>query len=159
MEGSVAAARTPSFVAVEKDEKGVWWFKHGDTKFFSRGINHVNNGGQDDGVGGRDSVNCKRMTGSDLCGDSLSFSKDLMFSPYFNSTMARYGSEEAWANNTANRMASWGFNTVGGWSATVVERAATERGMYYTHMLDMGTTWLNHWGLDFDVWSTDYAQQ
>ena len=31
--------------------------------------------------------------------------------------------------------------------------------MYYTHMLDMGTTWLNHWGLDFDVWSVDYANQ
>ena len=148
-----------SFVTVEMDANRVWWFKHGNVSFFSRGINHVNNGGQDDGVGGRDSVNCKRMTGSDLCGDSLSFSKDLMFSPYFNSTQARYGSEQAWANNTADRMASWGFNTVGGWSATVVERAATQRGLYYTHMLDMGTTWLNHWGLDFDVWSTNYTEQ
>ena len=47
------------------------------------------------------------MTGSELCGDSLSFSKDLMFSPYFNSTMARYGTEEAWANNTAGGSFGW----------------------------------------------------
>ena len=41
--------------------------------FMSRGIIYVNNVGQDDGVGGRDSGDDKRLTGSDL----LSFAKDL----------------------------------------------------------------------------------
>jgi hypothetical protein len=148
-----------SFVTVEKDSHGVWWFKHGEKTFMSRGINHVNNGGQDDGVGGRDSGDCKRLTGSDLCGDALSFAKDLDFSPYFNSTMDRYGSEDAWANNTVQRMQSWNFNTIGGWSGTHAERAGVNHGMYYAHLLDIGTTWFNHLGLDFDLWSDEFAQQ
>ena len=60
----LARGASSSFVTVEKDARGVWWFKHGATTFFSRGINHVNNGGQDDGVGGRDSVNCTALSGS-----------------------------------------------------------------------------------------------
>ena len=48
-----------AFVTVEKDAGGVWWFKHGDTPFLSSGVNHVNNGGQDDGRRrGRESAQC-----------------------------------------------------------------------------------------------------
>jgi len=149
-----------AFVTVEKDAGGVWWFKHGDASFLSRGVNHVNNGGQDDGVGGRESAQCKAATGHDLCGDSLSFGRNLTYSPYFNSTMDRYGgSEAAWANNTAERLAQWGFNTVGGWSCTLAERAGAARGLYYAHLLDMGTTWLNHAGLDHDPWTEAFAAQ
>ena len=68
-----------AFVTVEKDAGGVWWFKHGDTPFLSSGVNHVNNGGQDDGRRrGRESrarSALKAATGHDLCGDSLSFDK------------------------------------------------------------------------------------
>ena len=64
-----------AFVTVEKDAGGVWWFKHGDTPFLSSGVNHVNNGGQDDGVGARARSALKAATGHDLCGDSLLFDK------------------------------------------------------------------------------------
>ena len=63
------------------------------------------------------------------------------------------------ANSTTERLRSWGFNSLGGWSATVAERAGAARGLYYAHLLDMGTTWLRHNGLDHDPWSAAFAQQ
>jgi len=53
----------------------------------------------------------------------------------------------------------WGFNTLGGWSATVAEHAAASNDLLYVHLLDMGTTWLNHDGLDMDVWLPDFERR
>ena len=123
--------------------------------------------GQDDGVGGRESPACKagvtrgaaKIPGSALCGDTLSYSPLVQYAPYFNSTQERHGSEEAWANSTAARLGQWGFNTLGGWSATVAEKAAAGRGLYYAHLLDLGATWLSHTGLDHDPWNASFAAQ
>ena len=69
------------FVSVQNDSSGVWWFAHRGQRFLSKGVNHVNNGGQDDGVGGRGSPACKagvthgaaKIVGSPLCGDARSY--------------------------------------------------------------------------------------
>ena len=158
---------TDRFVSVQKDSSGVWWFSHKGHHFLSKGVNHVNNGGQDDGVGGRESPACKagvtrgvaKIPGSPLCGDTLSYSPLIEYAPYFNSTLERYGSEEKWASVTATRLESWNFNTLGGWSATVAEKAAASRSLYYAHLLDLGTTWLSHTGLDHDVFNASFAAQ
>ena len=162
-----AAGVDDRFVSVQKDSSGVWWFAHRGQHFLSKGVNHVNNGGQDDGVGGRESPACKagvtrgaaKIPGSPLCGDTLSYSPLIGYAPYFNSTQERYGSEEKWASVTATRLESWNFNTLGGWSATVAEKAAAARGLYYAHLLDLGTTWLSHTGLDHDVFNASFAAQ
>ena len=41
-----AAAADSRFVSVQKDSSGVWWFAHRGQHFLSKGVNHVNNGGQ-----------------------------------------------------------------------------------------------------------------
>ena len=41
----------------------------------------------------------------------------LGYSPYGRVTAAKYGSAKAWAKATAERMKSWGLNTVGAWSS------------------------------------------
>eukprot|EP01121_Diplochlamys_sp_Union-15-3_P002159 TRINITY_DN11881_c0_g1_i1.p1 TRINITY_DN11881_c0_g1~~TRINITY_DN11881_c0_g1_i1.p1 ORF type:complete len:447 (-),score=80.03 TRINITY_DN11881_c0_g1_i1:101-1441(-) len=127
------------YVSITKDDKGVWWFTQNGNNFISIGVNHVNNGGPDDGVGGRESADCNYP----LCGDTLSFAPKLGFAPYFNSTMARWGSQENWAQNVVSRISSWNFNSIGGWSATIVEQAL-KPGQYYAHLLDMATTWQKH---------------
>jgi len=124
-----------TYISLAQDANGVWWLSQNGKLFTTRGVNHVNNGGMDDGVGGREKIECNYT----LCGDTLSFSNTLKYAPYYNSTMARYGSEAAWATNTANRLTQWGFNTIGGWSATVVEKTGLH---HYAHLLDIGTTWL-----------------
>eukprot|EP01050_Picozoa_sp_SAG11_P005649 SAG11_NODE_406_length_9736_cov_3.229117_1_plen_1784_part_00 len=156
-----------NFVTVQKDSSGMWWFAHRGERFLSKGVNHVNNGGEDDGVGGRESPACKagvtrgvaKIPGSPLCGDTLSYSPLIGYSPYFNSTQERHGSEEKWANVTTSRLRSWNFNTLGGWSATIAEKAAATRGLYYAHLLDLGTTWLSHTGLDHDVFNASFSAQ
>jgi len=155
---AIAKAVPSPYVTVANDN-GVWWFQQGDKKFVSMGVNHVNNGGQDDGVGGRESTQCKAMTGSALCGDTLSFGKGLDYAPYYNVTMAIYGSEEAWAESAVARLAKWNFNTIGGWSSRLVEGIGAKRGLFYAHLLDIGTTWLNHDGLDLDIWSSAFVDR
>eukprot|EP01052_Picozoa_sp_SAG31_P025738 SAG31_NODE_2277_length_6027_cov_4.019062_2_plen_154_part_00 len=86
--------RSTGFVTVETDVHGVSWLQHRGRRFLSVGVNHVNNGGQDDGVGGRESRQCKHETGAAACGDTLSFSKLTHYAPYFNSTIDRWGSEQ-----------------------------------------------------------------
>ena len=47
---------------------------------------------------------------------------------------------------------------VGGWSSVAAEKAGVEHGLYYTHLLALGTTWLEH-RLEHDLWSMDFAVQ
>ena len=178
-------ARALAAVRIDIDDNGVAWFTHHGKRFLTKGVNHINDGGIDDGVGGRDSSICKHRTGSDLCGDVLSFSEVthclnpnlndplsrlnrtnpdpnlaqvLGYAPYFESTEQRYRSREGWANSTATRLKQWGFNTVGGWSSATAEQAGLAHGLYYTHLLALGTTWLEH-KLEHDLWSLDYLDQ
>ena len=141
------------FVTLTQDMNGIWWLAQGENRFMTVGVNHVNNGGMDDGVGGRESVECQKQYLN--CGDTLSFAQALGYSPYYNSTMARYGSGEKWANNTRQRLLQWNFNTISGWSATVMEQ---QPGLLYCHLLDIGTTWLNHSSMG-DVFSQDMRDQ
>lgn len=82
---------TCDFVHVMQDSKDIWWFEHNGKKFISMGVNHVNNGGWDDGVGGRESSICQERTNNSLCGDTLSFCGELGYSPYYNNTQSKYG--------------------------------------------------------------------
>ena len=44
-----------NFVHVVKDKNDIWWLEHNGNRFLKMGVNHVNNGGFDDGVLGRES--------------------------------------------------------------------------------------------------------
>ncbi len=125
-------------------------------------MNHVNDGGQDDGVGGRERAVCQAATNSSLCGDSLNFGGQLGYAPYFNVTQDKYDSNEtAWAAASITRLQGAGFNGISGWSARVAEIEAGLAGVYYFHLLDIGVTWPFAYskGLDFDVWSTNFSNQ
>jgi len=149
---SIGIVLSQEYIAVTKDANGVWWWTQNGKNFLSLGVNHVNNGGMDDGVGGRERSECHPTY--PLCGDTLSFGPKLGFAPYYNTTMARWGSESNWAKSAAERLRSWGFNTVSGWSATIAE----QQGLYYAHLLDIITTWQQHVNLP-DLWSQETLNQ
>jgi len=44
------------------------------------------------------------------------YAPDLGYSPYYVNIMNLYGSEEAWAEVTLDRLEQWNFNTLGAWS-------------------------------------------
>jgi hypothetical protein len=60
----VAPLARAGFVRTVKDTSGVWWLEHDGRRFLQLAVNHVNDGGLDDGVGGRESVECRSATGS-----------------------------------------------------------------------------------------------
>eukprot|EP01084_Bolivina_argentea_P012275 23005_1 len=146
------------FVKTIKDENDVWWFEHNGNKFITMGVNHVNNGGLDDGVGGQESAICQSRTNNSLCGDTLSFCGALGYAPYYNNTQALYKNDShIWANVTASNLKTWGLNTISGWSSTLMEQTISSNNLYYAHLLDMGTTWITHIdGLDYDIFSAEF---
>lgn len=167
LSGLLIITHCQQFVEVVQDKNKVWWMQHKGVKFLTMGVNHVNNGGFDDGVGGRESTLCQQMTNNSLCGDTLSFCGVLGYSPYFNNTQVIYQNESihfnnnatlAWANTTITRLKSWNMNTISGWSSTVMEQTASLNELYYAHLLDIGTTWITHSdGFDFDIFSQEYV--
>jgi hypothetical protein len=149
------------FVRLTQD-KGAWWFVDDavNKPFLSFAVNHVNNGGLDDGVGGREAAVCQAATNNSLCGDSLNFAGQLGYAPLFDVLSDKFGSEAAWAAATVAELGSFGFNGISGWSHTLAEKAAAAQGQYYFHLLDIGTTWPHSSdGLDLDAWSADFAAQ
>ena len=58
---------------------------------------------------------CAGVTGFDPFGDHA---PSLGYSPYHQNVIARYGSEEAWAEVAQDRFRAWNLNCVGGWSDT-----------------------------------------
>jgi hypothetical protein len=150
------------FAKIVKDKNGVYWFEQNNVRFTSRVVNHVNNGGPDDGVNGRESVICQAATNNTLCGDSLNFGGALHYAPYWNVVTKKYNnSVPAWASAATGTLSSLGFNGVSGWSAGAAEAAAAARGMHSLKLLDIGVTWPYAWskGLDFDVWSANFSEQ
>ena len=104
VQAALAQAALAGYVGVEQDpSSGTWWLTHNGQRFVTQGVNHVNNGGPDDGNGDREAAACragtthngKRIPGSPLCGDTLSYSPEIGYAPYYNATMERHGSEEA----------------------------------------------------------------
>lgn len=91
-----------------------WWLVTPDGKpFYSVGVNHVQPSGERDRVTGR--------------------------SPYGEAVAARYPDREAWAEATAERLRSWGFNTIGAWSDVGLFR---ERMPYTVILYLSGADWL-----------------
>ncbi|MCS7225305.1 MAG: beta-agarase [Armatimonadetes bacterium] len=117
-----------------EERGGIWWFVDPQGHLFlSKGVNHCSFIGDGNPKTGR--------------------------RPYHESVRARYGSEEAWAEATVQRLKEWGFNTVGGWSSPSLFSM-----MPYTIIVnwflmeDLGADeWLRG---DFpDVFSSDYEER
>ena len=122
-------AKATGFFRIEQI-KGVWWFVDPDGHLFiSKGVNHVSFHG-------------------DHC-------PALGYSPYHRNVSAKYGSEEKWAEETVQRLKSWGFNTIGAWSS-----ASLFRLMPYTLILNMaaraGADWVR--GTFPDVFDPKFRQ-
>lgn len=132
-----------AFVTVQKDAHGVWWFAQNGSTFLSTGVANLNNGGPDDGVGDVLGAPCRAHENGSLlghlCGDTNNWDMDRHFSPYNNVTNALFSSEQAFVDDAAARLDSWGFNTVTGYSSAVAERAMGRRGLYYNRLLMFGT--------------------
>ena len=158
--GAAPLARA-DFAHLVKDAAGAWWIEQNGKRFLSFAANHVNDGGLDDGVGGRERAVCVAATNNSLCGDSLNFAGQLHYAPYYNVTQAKHGSVEAWAAASVLDLEAWGFNGISGWSNAAAEDAARAAGMHSFHLLDIGVTWPYAWskGLDFDVFSANFSDQ
>jgi hypothetical protein len=68
-----------------------WLVTPGGARFYSLGVNHVSYQGD--------------------------FAPATNSSPYGAAVQAKYGSETAWASAESQRLASWGWNTIGAWSS------------------------------------------
>lgn len=66
----------------------------------------------------------------------------LGYSPYGRVTEAKYGSAQAWAKATAERMKSWGLNTVGAWSSPEMHA----QGLAYAPILNVAAS------IERDLW-------
>jgi hypothetical protein len=121
---------------------GVHWLRcpsqNGGQKMLTIGANHVSNNCVGPGVGSDPGD----PGGELLCATQectcMTWDSNIKKSAYRLTTLALYGSDEGWANNTATRLFSWGFNTAGAWSSTVME----SQGMLFTVVLDMGVDWV-----------------
>ncbi len=110
---------------------GQWWLIDPEGGlFFSKGVNHVSY--------------------------SADHAPDLGYSPYKRCVERKYGSEEAWAEAAVQRLQSWGFNTLGAWSAA----STYHQGMAYTPTLDLGRQAGGDWlrGTFPDVFSQAFQE-
>jgi len=96
---------------------GRWWLISPEgNAFFSKGVCHIS-----------------------FAGDE---SPKLSFSPYEKACLAKYGTEEKWAEATARQLKEWNFNTVGAWSSASI----FNKGLVFTVILDLGAS------VDPDLW-------
>ncbi|MDP8254487.1 MAG: beta-galactosidase [Candidatus Alcyoniella australis] len=108
---TTAVSADQGFFSVEQRD-GRWWFIDPDGEIFiSTGVNLINPGGH--------------------------YAPALGYSPYQRNIIELYGSEQAWAAVTLERMEQWGLNTLGGWS-----KAALFPDTPYTNVLYLsGANW------------------
>ena len=93
--GWTALHGSPSGYFHAEQIQGVWWLVTPEgNAFYSKGVNNVNYAGD--------------------------HSPKLGYSPYGKLVKEKYGSPQKWAAATAERLAGWGFNTVGAWSSAVM---------------------------------------
>ena len=186
--GLASASATPSsgggggggskFVTVERDSStDAWWLQRDGKRFLTLGVSNLNNGGDDDGVGGLLRDPCRAQMGTDLCGDTNNWDMVARYSPYNNVTRALFNhSDEAWAADAVARLEGWSFNTISGYSSAVAERAVASRGMLYNRLLMFGTRFAEPGGTslqktsaggcfasdvfssDFETFADDYAK-
>ena len=84
------------------------------------------------------------LAGTDWCNPRGSFSQKLGYAPYTRFVKEHYESTEAWAEETADRLRSWGFTCLpcGGdeslFHRTLAHANAADR-IYFSHRLCLGT--------------------
>ncbi|MBI1389479.1 MAG: beta-agarase [bacterium] len=126
----VSAEATGFFHAEEIG--GVWWIIDPvGNGFISKGMNHVVYSGD--------------------------YSPELGYSPYERAVEKEYdGEREEWAEAAADRLRSWGFNTIGAWSEETMRR----RRIPYTLILNIGSSAGGDWqkGEFPDVYSHRFEQ-
>ena len=124
---SVYSAGTQEFFTVE-EKNGRWMFITPEGEpFFSTGVCGI------------------RANGN--------FAPALNCSPYYENIMDLYGSEEAWANITYDRLTEWNFNTAACWSGQHI----INKSMPYTVILNLaGQNWLT--GEIPDYFSKEWIQ-
>ena len=104
--------RASGYFRVEQIE-GVWWFVDPDGGLFlSKGVNTVNF--DHDGI-----QNTNRY-------------------PYREACQQKYGSRDVWRATAAQRLRSWGFNTLGSWSDDEAVAGAAPAPLAVTPNLDLG---------------------
>lgn len=107
-----------------------WLFITPDGKpFYSVGVNHVTNNNNTD-----------RETG--IC-------------PYCEAVASIYETEEAWAEATSERLADWGFNTIGGWSREDLFAPL----MAYTEILNFGNGSSDWFAPEFEAKAKQIAEE
>lgn len=88
-------------------------------------------------------------------------------SPYGQAAKAKYGSQDAWRAAVAQRLAEWGFNTVGAWSDEKLTNALKDhRRFAYTPILNLGCDFVDEkqqeqaWlkGIFPDVFDPDFEK-
>ena len=121
---------------VVADQRNVSWLRcPGLSDTMTLGVNHVSNNCRGPGVSPpRSSATAPYANNSAIC---MTWDSSINRSAYRDSTLARYGSDGAWARSATSRLTSWGFNTAGAWSSTELEQGA---GLLFTLVLDMGVT-------------------
>lgn len=103
--------RASGYFRVEQIE-GIWWFIDPDGGFFlSKGVDAVN-------------------FDHDCIQNTNRF-------PYREACQQKYGSQDAWRAAAAQRLRTWGFNSLGSWSDEAVAAAASSP-MAVTPNLDLG---------------------
>ncbi len=109
--------RRTGFFHIEKVEGKFWIVDPEGNLFISKGVNHVSYWAD--------------------------YAPTLGYNPYNTAVSRKYGSADAWAEETVKRLWSWGFNTIGAWSS---EETFTKK-MPYTVILNIateaGANWLS----------------
>lgn len=121
---------TGFFAVRERD--GLWWLVTPEgNAFLSKGVNHVSFRADD--------------------------APSLGYSPYERAVRQKHGTENAWAKAVVDRLAGWGFNTLGSWCSS----STFDRDMPYTVNLDLatraGADWLK--GAVGDFFSKDFEER
>lgn len=112
------------YFRVAREDDRFWLVTPNGNAFFSSGVNGVRPGGTPIGESGE--------------------------RPYYDSIIETHGTVDAWVASTRDRLAAWGFNSLGAWSEweTVTE-------VPYTVILSMsGSNWLE--GDVPDYWSSEW---
>lgn len=114
----VPGAAPRGFFRTEK-RQGRWWLIDPDGKpFLSKGVSAVQ-----------------------YVGDQI---RDTKRTPYGETTRVKYGTPEAWRAATAERLLSWGFNTVGAWSNDGLSAVDVDgRHLACTPNLDLGARYVS----------------
>ncbi|MBM3493772.1 MAG: hypothetical protein FJX72_05540 [Armatimonadetes bacterium] len=75
------------------------------------------------------------VVGTDHVSYNAHWCEKLGYAPYSRNVQTKFGSEEAWAASSAQRLKAWGFNTLGAGHSESVRR----RGLVHTAFLSLGT--------------------